>query len=44
MLVTVRQMEAHVGAAIFTDGSGWGDAKRLAKLKQHRGSCQWPGA
>jgi hypothetical protein len=44
MLVTVRQMEAYVGAAIFTDGSEWGDAKRLAKLKQHRGSCQWPGA
>jgi hypothetical protein len=44
MLVTVRQMQAYVGAAIFTDGSTWGDAKRLAKLKQHRGSCQWPGA
>jgi hypothetical protein len=44
MLVTVRQMEAFVGAAIFTDGTQWGDAKRLAKLKQHRGSCQWPGA
>jgi len=44
MLVTVRQMEAYVGAAIFTDGSEWGDAKRLVKLKQHRGSCQWPGA
>jgi len=43
MLVTVRQMEAYVGAAIFADGSEWGDAKRLAKLKQHRGSCQWPG-
>jgi hypothetical protein len=44
MMVTVRQMEAYVGAAIFTDGSEWGDAKRLAKLKQHRGSCQWSGA
>jgi hypothetical protein len=44
MMVTVRQMEAYVGAAIFTDGSEWGDAKRLAKLKQHRGSCQWPGS
>jgi hypothetical protein len=44
MLVSVRQMEAYVGAALFTDGSVWGDAKRLAKLKQHRGSCQWPGA
>jgi hypothetical protein len=44
MVVTVRRMEAYVGAAIFTDGSTWGDAKRLAKLKQHRGSCQWPGA
>jgi len=44
MMVTVRQMEAYVGAAIFTDGSEWGDAKRLAKLKQHRGSCHWPGA
>jgi hypothetical protein len=44
MLVSVRKMEAHVGAAIFTDGSTWGDAKRLAELKQHRGSCQWPGA
>jgi hypothetical protein len=44
MLVTVRQMDAYVGAAIFTDGSEWGDAKRLAKLKQRRGSCHWPGA
>ncbi len=44
MLVTVRQMQAYVGAAIFTDGSEWGDAKRLAKLKKHRGSCHWPGA
>lgn len=44
MLVTVRQMEAYVAAALFTDGSEWGDAKRLARLKQHRGSCQWPGA
>ncbi len=43
-LLTVRQMQAYVGAAIFTDGSEWGDAKRLAELKQHRGSCQWPGA
>jgi len=43
MLVTVRQMQAYVGAAIFTDGSEWGDAKRLAKLKQHRGACHWPG-
>lgn len=44
MLVTVRQMQAYVGAAIFTDGSTWGDAKRLEKLRRHRGSCQWPGS
>jgi len=42
--LTILQMDAYVGAAIFTDGSTWGDAKRVAKLKQRRGSCKWPGA
>ena len=42
--IAVQKMEAYVGAAIFSDGSTWGNAHRLAKLKQHRGNCQWPGS
>lgn len=42
--LTVRQMQAYVGAAIFTDGTEWGNAKRLAERKKRRGRCQWPGA
>jgi hypothetical protein len=44
MRVTIRKMDAYVGAAIFTDGTTWGDSKRVANLKRRRGSCHWPGA
>jgi len=30
-----RRMDAYVGAAIFTDGSTWGDATILGRLKQY---------
>ncbi len=37
-------LQVQVGAALFSDGSTWGDPHRLAKLIQHRGNCKWPGA
>jgi hypothetical protein len=44
MPIEVGNIRIKLGAAIFSDGSTWGDPHRLAKLKQHRGSCQWPGS
>lgn len=41
--LAVGNLEVNLGAAIFTDGSTWGTPTRLAKLKTHRGDCQWPG-
>jgi hypothetical protein len=44
MPIQVGNIEIFLGAAIFSDGSTWGNPHRLAKLKAHRGSCQWPGS
>ncbi len=41
--LAVGNIEVFLGAAIFSDGSTWGSPTRLAKLKAHRGNCQWPG-
>jgi hypothetical protein len=42
--IAVRKVEVQLEAAIFTDGSTWGDPQRLGELKVHRGNCQWPGS
>jgi hypothetical protein len=42
--IQVGNIEIALGAAIFSDGSTWGDPHRLAQLKAHRGTCQWPGS
>jgi hypothetical protein len=42
--IQVGNIEIFLGAAIFSDGSTWGTPHRLAQLKAHRGSCQWPGS
>jgi len=42
--IQVGNIEMFLGAAIFSDGSTWGNPHRLAKLKAHRGTCQWPGS
>jgi hypothetical protein len=44
MPIQVGNIEIFLGAAIFSDGSTWGNPGRLAKLKAHRGNCQWPGS
>ena len=44
MPIQVGNIEMFLGAAIFSDGSTWGNPERLAKLKAHRGNCQWPGS
>ncbi len=44
MPIEVGNMQVKLGAALFSDGSTWGDPHRLAKLLTHHGSCQWPGS
>ena len=44
MPIEVGNIQIFLGAAIFSDGSTWGSPQRLAKLKAHRGNCQWPGS
>jgi hypothetical protein len=40
----VGRIEISPGAAVFADGSTWGDPHRLAQLKSRRGNCEWPGS
>ncbi len=42
--LAVEPIHVQIGAALFSDGSTWGDPHRLAKLIQHRGNCKWPGS
>jgi hypothetical protein len=42
--VQVGNIEISLGAAVFTDGSTWGNPHRLAQLKSRRGNCEWPGS
>jgi hypothetical protein len=43
LLTQIGNLHLDLGAAIFTDGSTWGNPKLLGKLKARRGGCQWPG-